>query len=373
MSVLIAICFTNLAGCHREKPPGPTASATSSPPTTRASVALRVLVVNEPGLVEPINRLRGEWAERTGGKLTAIPVSWSTVAQSKLLDADLIIFPSRYLGDLCVRGLLRPVRQNVLDDESMKFDDIFPLVRNELISWGGQIMALPLGIGPFALTPTSDAPRAIALLSAAAPHAISNARIGVLFDTETMKPRITEPEFVKALVQLAERNGSKVGKQAASSTDELVIPVLGYNDRLIAVTSSSHNAASAFKLLEWLAQPEMISQFAQVDGLLLPPRRSLESSAAWYDKSLSATERTQRGKLLDAALSGQRCLLIPRIPGIDEYLAALDAAVKAVVVDKTSPAAALKKAAQRWQQITDSHGREKQREAYYQHLGISEE
>ena len=45
--------------------------AASAAATPRASVALRVLVVNEPGVAEAINRLRGEWAERSGGELSA--------------------------------------------------------------------------------------------------------------------------------------------------------------------------------------------------------------------------------------------------------------------------------------------------------------
>ncbi len=323
-----------------------------------------MLVVNEPALAEAINRLRGEWAERSGGELRATNATWADVAAAKPLDADLIVFPSRYLGELCVRDQLRPVRSSVLDDADYNSADLFPLVRNELMKWGGQTMALPLGIDPTAINPPADPPSAVTLLAAAAPHAISNERLGVLFDTETMTPRITEPPFVDALTQLAAPNSAR--------TNEQRIPVLGNNDRLIAVTASTHNAASAFKLLQWLARADTSSQLARVGRGLLPPRRSLATSAAWYDSSLSANDRSARGKALDAALSGQSFLLIPRIPGIDDYLASLDDAVKAAAVDKTSPAAALQTAADRWETITDAHDRDKQRAAYQEHLGISD-
>ena len=36
-------------------------------PQSRPSVALRILVVNDIPLAEAVGRLRGEWAERTGG------------------------------------------------------------------------------------------------------------------------------------------------------------------------------------------------------------------------------------------------------------------------------------------------------------------
>src|SRR5437763_9074751 len=126
-----------LMGCPR----GQQAKPQSTP---RASVALRVLVVNEPGVADAINRLRGEWAERSGGELNTNSRTWLEVASSKELDTDVIIFPSRYLGELCVRHWLRPVRQSVLDSPEFNAADIFPLIRRELIKWGGEVMALPL-------------------------------------------------------------------------------------------------------------------------------------------------------------------------------------------------------------------------------------
>src|SRR4029079_13020558 len=131
--------------------------------------------------------------------------------------------------------------------------DLFPLVRNEVIKWGRETYALPLGIEPSAISPSIKSSPAVALLAAAAPQAISNERLGVLFDVDTMKPRITEPAFVEALTQLAERAHADEAKKPDSDSKQPLIPVFGFIDRLIAVTASSRNAASAFKLLEWLA------------------------------------------------------------------------------------------------------------------------
>ena len=48
------------------------------------------------------------------------------------------------------------------------------------------------------------------------------------------------------------------------------------------------------------------------------------------------------------------CLLVPRIPGVDEYMAALDEAVKTPPRStKPQPEAALQKVAERWEQITE--------------------
>jgi hypothetical protein len=361
MSVIVTI----FAGCPRDQQPAQPTSADSSP-ATRASVTLRVLVVNEPPLVEAINRLRGEWAERSGGELNVQSATWADISQAKSLDADLIIFPSRYLGELCTRDWLRPVRASVLDDEELNAADFFPLVRNEVIRWGGQTMALPLGVDDSAFTPHAG-PKSIEFLSLAAPGAVSNERLGILFDAQTMKPRITEQAFVDALTKLPLL--PKKGPGEVSSSSQPSIPILGYNDRIAAVTSSSHNAASAFQLLEWLARADTTAQLARVNAHQLPPRRSLASKAAlWPDKD--PQEQAELGKALTARLSEQQFVLVPRIPSIDEYLTALHDAVKAVIEDKRAAATALQKAADQWEQITTKLGRDKQRAAYLAHLGI---
>ena len=76
-------------------PPKEPAAAAAEP---RASVALRVLVVNEPGVAEAINRLRGEWAERSGGELSATSRPWKEVAGAKSIEADVVIFPIAVSG-----------------------------------------------------------------------------------------------------------------------------------------------------------------------------------------------------------------------------------------------------------------------------------
>jgi len=335
-------------GCSSEPTVAPQAAASSTPPT---SVALRVLVVNEPGLAEAVERLKGEWAERTGGTLTAVSRPWDEIAQSQAIDADLIVFPTRYLGELATRGWLRPVRQNVLESKSYDAADVLPLARRELVTWGGHAMALPLCV---------DFPNK-GLLFEAAPSVASNDRLDVLFDAETMQPRIAERPFVEALAQLS---------ASPAPSGMRCPPVLGWGDQIAAVTSATRNAASAFKLLEWLASAEISTQLSVAVEGSLPVRRSLASSPAWYGSKLTADERTKRGHSLEAALRCERYLLIPRIPGIDEYLTALDDATKDA--GDADPQARLDEVAAKWEATTDRLGREKQRAAYLKHLNITE-
>jgi len=359
-SCVLFISALLTTGCpDRAQPPSAPAAAPSG-----ASVALRVLVVNEPELVEAINRLRGEWTERSGGEVKATGVTWQDLSKATTLDADVVVFPSRYLGELCARNWLRPIRASVLESAKFNAGDIFPVIRSELMKWGGETMAAPLGIAHSAIVPPAE-PTAISLLALAAPQAISNERIGVLFDAETMRPRITEPAIVDALTQLVEKHS------ATASAEMPAVPILGDNDRLVGVAASSRNAASAFDLLQWLAQADTSTQFARVGGGQLPARFSLASSPSWFAPDLSSSARSVLSKGLVEELTGERSLVIPRIPGVDEYLAALDAAVKSAVEGRLPPADALRKAAEEWEQITEARGRDSQRAAYQNHLGIS--
>jgi hypothetical protein len=293
-------------------------------------------------------------------------MNWAELTAAKPPEADVIMFPSRYLGELCARNWLRPVRSNVLQSDELKMSDVVPIVRRQLIRWGGEVMALPLGIAAAVLPDLTKRP-AIAFLVEAAPGAILQNQEGVLFDTQTMKPRITDPAFVDALQRLTKRDNNSQGELLQRE----MIPVLGYEDRLVAVTVTSRNAASAFKLAAWLAQADISTQFASAGSGALPVRRSLASSKSWSGPELTA-EHKDRGKVLEVALGGEKCLLIPRIPGVDDYMAALDEAVKSAAFDKVPAQQALEMAAQRWEQITDARGRELQRDAYLKHLGINE-
>jgi hypothetical protein len=329
---------------------------------------LRVLVVNEPELATAIERLRGEWAERSGGELSTVAKTWPEVAAGQAMDADVVVFPARYLGELCTRNWLRPVRPSVLESEEFNAADIFPLVRNELMKWGGQTMALPLGVDQGALGETSAEHPGLALLTAVAAATVNEHRESVLFDADSMKARLTEPAFVEALGKLVGSQNKSAGAGDADLAQS--VPLLGYDGVLVSVTAASRNAASAFKLAAWLTSPETGSQLAAGRERMLPARRSQAAAAVWQKTTATAADRAVLAKRLETALRGQQCLLVPRIPRVDEYMAALDDAVKSATGDKVSPEAALQTAARRWDSITEAAGREAQRAAYQKHLGI---
>jgi hypothetical protein len=105
---------------------------------------------------------------------------------------------------------------------------------------------------------------------------------------------------------------------------------------------------------------------------MMPVRKSLASSAAWAGSAKLSGERSESLKAFEMALNAEQCLLVPRIPGIDEYVTKLDEAVKSAPKDKASAQATLEKVAEEWERITNAHGRDAQRRAYLKHLEISE-
>jgi hypothetical protein len=367
---LMVLCVLTLAGCPRGEQLTPSTTRNSGPDAPRASVALRVIVVNDPEVAEAINRLRGEWAERSGGELTATAKTWAQIATAKNLDADVIIFPSRYLGTLCARDWLRPLRAGVIESNHIDADGIYPLIRRTLIKWGGETMALPLGIDPHLTTKPSDAHPAIDLLVQAAPAITAAQHDGIFFNPQTMKPRIADSEFVDALQHLVDAQAAK-GAPSPEATGS--VPILGLNDRLVAATSNSRNGASAFKLIAWLFSPDISAQLAKVGEQLTSPRKPLASAQNSSDAPGSEPNHQSLAERTAAALNSDQSVVLPAIPGMDDYLAALDSAVKAAVDGKLSPQAALENAAKRWDQITDELGRDTQRQAYLKHLGITEQ
>lgn len=214
-----------ISGCEKpSKPP-----AQRGAPTTSASLTLSVAVAEDSPLADAITRLRGEWAELGGGELKVINAGADPLAED-FPAADLIVFPSRKLGELCEAGYLRPVRESALESEELAFGDLFPLVRDREIVFGKRVMALPLGCptpllafappSPDAPAPTlwSDLPKnmphhalgtlseehqwACLFLARAASYGMHPSREGLLFDPKSLRPRLDEPPFERAMREM---------------------------------------------------------------------------------------------------------------------------------------------------------------------------
>jgi multiple sugar transport system substrate-binding protein len=432
--LILAALFAT--GCQREKQqPAPAARP-------RPSVALHVLVVNEPELAESIARLRGEWAEHGGGSLTAESMPWAKLATTELPSTDVVVFPMRQLGDLCLKGSLRPVRDSVLHGQLYHADSVFPLAR-EIGTYGRRTVALPIAVQmplfgyredrlatignapPSSwqnyrelLSRVAQAPSvfpardsvsnwpALMLLARAAAYASHPQKESILFDPQTMEPRIAEAPFLRALEEWRSQTGigSKAnendsGTDATEESDaELVwaelpgteqvfnrstgewealqgglqrVPFLA-DGWLIAVSSGSRNAVSAFELAAWLASGDISAQLTPAFKDMLPCRRGQFLALRRGPRKRPSLEGNPTiVRAAETAFNRSDALIVPRIPGMDEYLVALSSAVEEVLQAKRSPADALQAAARQWDELTNRLGRDSQRTAYLDHLGIA--
>lgn len=419
------------AGCE-EKTPQPAADAGKPKPATQASVTLRVAVTEDKALAEAIRRLRGEWAELSGGELVVQDGS-ADDRSAESPSIDLVIFPSRRLGELCEAGRLRPIRDRVLRSDQLNLADYFPAVRERLMVYGERVMALPLGCVVPAMVSDEVEPaprtwsdlqsrsvgidgggklaRAYLFLAAAASGGSHPSRKAWLLEPDTMKPRLSEPPFVRVLaagVAQSTRRGERRGEAQIvwptrdpdgppplsgnarvtplpgatevynpvagqfESVDEGVrrVPLLATSGRLVGVTTSSRNAASAFRLAAWLASPQNSRQLARAGASVASARVSLARQPDDWTGCGDASLGAQFSAALAEALGSRRAVLVPRIVGVDRYLESLQGQIGRALTAELSPEEALAAAAADWERITDEIGRDRQRRAYRRHLGL---
>ena len=145
------------------------------------------------------------------------------------------------------------------------------------------------------------------------------------------------------------------------------VTILGVEGRLIGVGRGTRNAVSAMKLCQWLATGSAAVRVS-----------SRSAGTAWFRQSQVAQSREwlnngagpSSADTVNVALAVETPWVVPRVPGVDEYLDALAEQVRRACAGEVEPAAALRDAAEAWESITEGRGREAQAAAYRRHLGI---
>lgn len=153
--------------------------------------------------------------------------------------------------------------------------------------------------------------------------------------------------------------------------DDPHVPLLGVAGRLGSIVRGTAASDAAFELLVWLSGDEWSAQVSTASAATTLFRRSqLAHVERWVEPGISQAAARRYGDVAAGAFSRPDWLFSPRLPGHDEYMAALDDAVRSAVAGSASPAAALVEAAARWQKITDRIGRADQQAAYTRSLGL---
>lgn len=448
---ILLLAIANVLGCggstETPQPSNPQAEPLTPPP----AVTLTVQVAGDVKLAEGLRLLRGEWKALSGGELKVDSVSLEEFDDAKQLDGDVVIFPSRQLGTLVERGDLRPLRASALSSPALGLNDVYPAIRNGEMKFGGQVFAFPLGSPPLLsfrqlpgdgvantappaaeVIPTDGLSAAYALILQALGHTESYRRSEALFDPTDMKPRIADPQFVRALVEVTSANAKSadqppigfaeamklVGDSKASSTlgwpsalDEKFaaadgaaprdveftavaapaevyshsrgaweketnpagVVLLGIEGRLVAVTTATRNAVPAFQLAQWLTVGDLAVGLSSRSTGTLWYRASQAGASAKWMKGLEVAKGGELvTKVVATALATDAPVLIPRIPAIDEYLGVLADAVRTAPSDKAMAQATLEGVAAKWEEITKRLGRDRQVSAYRRHLGETE-
>jgi multiple sugar transport system substrate-binding protein len=152
--------------------------------------------------------------------------------------------------------------------------------------------------------------------------------------------------------------------------EAMSVPLLGPAGVLASVTMASRQPKAAEGFLTWLSIGEESPQIVTSYPRATPFRWSqLNNPQPWLPDGISSDATSEYVTALRQTHERSVYLLSPRMPGADEYLAAIEAAI-AQAARGTPAAEALAAAAMQMDQITERLGRTDQSRAYQRSLGL---
>ncbi len=428
---------------------------------------------------------------QTGAKIRVVTPGWNDTIEKinqSLTDPDLhydiFVVIALWNGTLLGGDHIEPVPQWVKD--KIQWQDVLPIYRDNILSWGGVAYGLPYDgdcINLYFRRDVFENPKYMAMFSErygyplAAPetwkqyrdmaeffsgwdwdndgikeYGIAGLRVrgdvtllqffaraaayakhpdekAYYFDPDTMKPRINNPGFVRALTEWVDvmqfgpegmasfaghdvRNNfasgevamamdwADLGIFAVNSPVSVIQDKVGYaqipgaemvfNPRsgswdqrfnqvssisgnwMFFVNKDSNNKKLAFEFAAHMTSPEMTSELTATSGNAVNPSRfsHFDDPASWQKGGFSTESASAYLKEITRSLANTNVVWDITIPGAGEYYQALDDYVHKAVLGKLKPQEALDGAAQRWEEITDRLGRQKQIETYRASLNL---
>ncbi|MEZ6134811.1 MAG: hypothetical protein R3C53_07870 [Pirellulaceae bacterium] len=420
--VLLLLTLTWCSGC---KPSQPDETAATAPRPVASDVPLRIVIAAPVADIESIRR---QWLSDSEQPLAIDSISVDQLIGGAELQADVVLYPSYLLGELQSRGWIVKLPEMTADLPSVQEGDSQPAVVTIPKSWqsGAQynetVLGLPLGCSlaipicsdslkseltnslswetllaaieqgqAVEATTSSDqaanAPEFVAdpiatvdrFLAIAFSLTERNVRYGLLFDIESMQPRLLEPEFLRAAEIMGalsrQTNGltSVVGSHShawrwAAQHESKVVAIaspimLDAEARSVEVGGvlslepyAFHNSGSALlaslsatcrqtrqsvAFLSWLRR-------SSTRDFLAPLVPGIEASQLGGVESLSYRARQSLVHVVASDTSSQE----PRLPGSHEYRRVLGEQLINFLRGNQTAEAALSSTAQRWQEIT---------------------
>lgn len=114
-------------------------------------VTITVFTQPPPFVAKSVQMFAPSWEKLTGAHVKLITAPWAEL-HSKMYTAlatgshsfDIILFPSAWLADFASAGYLAPLNKLIANDPRLDWDDILPVYRERIATWGGKIYAIPL-------------------------------------------------------------------------------------------------------------------------------------------------------------------------------------------------------------------------------------
>ena len=147
-SLLLCVVFV---GCNIE-------SNVEQPESPDTPSPIQVVVIEDEPLADAIRR---EWQAQSQDPITVKSFSRLPTDSTSLRQTDVVVFPTRYLGQFVQQKQIMPLPESVTNRQttaasSYDWDDILPLNRREEMRWAGTLYAVSFGSPRFLVIYRSD-------------------------------------------------------------------------------------------------------------------------------------------------------------------------------------------------------------------------
>nr|WP_299993490.1 extracellular solute-binding protein [Sulfuricurvum sp.] len=480
---LTLITIFTLSGCQKRDTSEPANKIKK--PYEGQSIILIVPTLEARLIRGPILDEVDAFEKKTGGKVRVVTPGWNETIKKideSLIDPnlnyDIFVVISMWNGTLLGNNHIEPIPESI--KKQIDWEDVLPIYRNSVLSWNGKAYGLPYDGDcinlyyrkdifenpknkvsfkarygyPLAPPKTWKAFRDTAeffngwdwdgdgkieygmaglrvkddismlqFFAQAAAYAKHPDDKAYYFDPETMKPRINNVAFVKALKDYVDfmrfgppgmasfaghdvRNSfvsgevamamdwADMGIYAANSPVSIIKDKVGYaqipgsddvfnaktsrwdhrynqvssisGNWMFLVNKESKHKELAFAFAAYMTSKEMTKKLTATNGTAVNPSRysHFQDPASWNSAGFSTPSAKAYLDEITISLANPNVVYDITIPGAGEYYQAIDTYAYKAVMGEMSAQKALDKAAAEWEKITDKLGRKKQSSFY---------
>ena len=154
-------------------------------------------------------------------------------------------------------------------------------------------------------------------------------------------------------------------------SESMQVDLLSFDGFVASINNKSGRSLTSQEFLRWLPS-KSISLATMAGSPHSGPFRAshLGNSTLWTGNGISPEAAAQYSDIIRKINEEAVVFVFPRIPGRDEYLESLNAAVADCLAGKMEPEEALKSAAEKWREITEKYGATLQRASLRRGEGI---